>query len=233
MIVPDGRTDSEKLRQLLAAPEETHLDFKAGVDFSITKDRMEFVKDAVTMANRPPGGYIVIGVDDRTGAHSTPAGSLGDPRQFDGANLNQQVRAFIEGETQIVSQIHEIDGYDFVLVWIPHHRSGLPVPMKCTGQYRNDKGRDVLVFREGDILVREGPANVPLRLAHWNDILREHDAKVRADAEKTAQAMLRTFLEERGRAMAPNKPPPLLMDMDNSTFAAAVLVHLEDSDGRR
>ena len=32
MIVPDGRTDPEKLRQLLVAAEETHLDFKASVN---------------------------------------------------------------------------------------------------------------------------------------------------------------------------------------------------------
>jgi hypothetical protein len=59
MIVPDGHTDPEKLRQLLTAAKETHLDFKACLDFQKTKDRVEFVKDAVTMANRPPGGWSI------------------------------------------------------------------------------------------------------------------------------------------------------------------------------
>lgn len=230
MIVPDGRTDPEKLKQLLAAAEETHLDFKASVDFDKTKDAVEFVKDAVTMANRPPGGYIVIGVDD-SGNPCIPAGTLVNPRQFDGANLNQQVRKFIDGETHIVSQTHHTDDHDFVLVWIPHHRDGLPVPMKATGQYRDDNGKDKLVFREGDILVREGAANVPLRHTHWREILREHDDRIRAEAEKTAQAMLRTFLDERAQATSPRTPTPLLMDMDNDTFAAAVIEHLESGDG--
>lgn len=229
MIVPDGRTDAEKLRELLAAPEETHLDFKATVDFGNTKDCVEFVKDAVTMANRPPGGYIVIGVDD-SGSPCIPAGTLPNPSQFDGANLNQQVRRFIEGQTHIVSQIHESKGYDLVLVWIPHHRDGLPVPMKATGQYRDGNGRDRVLFREGDVLVREGPANVPLRYAHWRDILKDHDERIRADAEKTAQAMLRIFIE-RTQAASSHPPPPLLMDMDNDTFAAAVVDHLESTDG--
>lgn len=228
MIVPDGRTDPEKLRQLLAAAEETHLDFKARVDFQQTKDRVEFVKDVVTMSNRPPGGYIIIGVDD-SGNPCIPAGTLVNLRQFDGANLNQHVRSFIEGETHIVSQPHQIDGHDFVLVWVPHHRDGLPVPMKKTGQYRDEKGRDRVVFREGDVLVREGPANVPLRYAHWREILREHDERIKAEAEKTAQAMLRTFLDE--RAQPSRVPAPLLMDMDNDTFAAAVVEHLAAGNG--
>jgi predicted HTH transcriptional regulator len=230
MIVPDGRTDPEKLRQLLAATEETHLDFKASVDFKNTKDRVEFVKDAVTMANRPPGGYIVVGVDDSQ-KPCIEAGTLANPRQFDGANINQQVRKFIEGETHIVSQIHRVDGHDFVLVWIPPHPDGLPVPMKATGQYRDDKGKDRIVFREGDILVREGAANVPLRYAHWREILREHDERIRAEAEKTAQAMLRTFLDERAQAPSPRAPSPLLLDMDNDTFAAAVIEHLGSGNG--
>jgi predicted HTH transcriptional regulator len=230
MIVPDGRTDEEKLRQLLAAAEETHLDFKAIVDFTKTKDRVEFVKDAVTMANRPPGGYIVVGVDD-IGKPCITAGTLANPRQFDGANLNQQVRKFIEGETHIVSQIHRVDGHDFVLVWNPPHPDGLPVPMKATGQYRDDKGKDRIVFREGDILVREGAANVPLRQAHWRDILRQHDERIRAEAEETAQAMLRTFLDERAQAPSPRAPSPLLLDMDNDTFAATVIEHLESGNG--
>lgn len=115
VIVPDGRTDEEKVRQLLGSPEQTHLDFKGTLDLSITKDRVEFVKDAVTMGNRPPGGYIVIGVDD-SGRLCIPADELVKPRQFDAANLNQKVRAFIEHQTMIISQIHKIDDHDVVVV---------------------------------------------------------------------------------------------------------------------
>ncbi|WP_201359278.1 AlbA family DNA-binding domain-containing protein [Mycobacterium paraintracellulare] len=230
MIVPDGHTDPEKLMQLVVAAEETHLDFKAVVDFSKTKDAIEFVKDAVAMANRPPGGYIVVGVDD-AGNPCIPAGTLDNPSQFDGAKLNKQVRKFIDGEIHIVSQVHRTADFDYVLMWIPHHRDGLPVPMKATGQYRDEKGKDKLIFREGDVLVREGAENVPLRHAHWRDILREHDDQIRAEAERTAQRLLRTFLDERAQAASTKAPPPLLKDMDNDTFAAAVIEHLDFGDG--
>jgi predicted HTH transcriptional regulator len=83
LIVPDGRTDPEKLRELLGNPEETHLDLKAKVDLADGEDKLKFVKDAVTMSNRPPGGYILIGLDDdgnrvcRSGRYPTAKGSTG------------------------------------------------------------------------------------------------------------------------------------------------------------
>jgi hypothetical protein len=73
---------------------------------------------------------------------------------------------------------------------------------------------------------------VPLRYAHWSKILKEHDDMVKAEAERTAQAMLRTFLDERAQAASSQAPTPLLMDMDNDTFAAAVIEHLEAGNGQ-
>lgn len=63
-IVVDGRTDYDKLIELLGLPEHTHLDFKAKVDLTVTEDKVKFVNDAVSMSNRPPCGYILLGVDD-------------------------------------------------------------------------------------------------------------------------------------------------------------------------
>ena len=57
MIVVDGRTDEEKLIELLGTgAEETALDFKATLDLSkkSSKNALEFVKDAVAMGNRAP-----------------------------------------------------------------------------------------------------------------------------------------------------------------------------------
>lgn len=62
MIVVDGRTDREKLFELLKSGGEcSELDFKETLDFSKKIDELDFVKDAVSMCNRYPGGYIVIG----------------------------------------------------------------------------------------------------------------------------------------------------------------------------
>jgi hypothetical protein len=40
MIVPDGRTDLEKLKELLGNPEQTHLDLKASVDLTNAADKL-------------------------------------------------------------------------------------------------------------------------------------------------------------------------------------------------
>ena len=45
--------------------------------------------------------------------------------------------------------------------------------MRATGQYRDENGKDQVVLREGDVLISEGTANVPLRYAHWSEILRD------------------------------------------------------------
>ena len=68
MIVVDGRTDIEKLFEILQTGGEcSELDFKETLDFSKRIDELDFVKDAVSMFNRYPGGYIVVGVDDNGG----------------------------------------------------------------------------------------------------------------------------------------------------------------------
>jgi hypothetical protein len=48
-------SQSDKLIEILGVPEETHLDVKASLDLDSAEDRLNFVKDAVSMSNRLPG----------------------------------------------------------------------------------------------------------------------------------------------------------------------------------
>ena len=128
MIVVDGRTEYDKLVELLGVPEETHLDLKAHVDMASAEDKLKLVKDIVAMSNRPPGGYILIGVDDN-GNPCMPIGTIPDRKRFDGARLGDLVRKYIEGEIHVSVAIHEHKGNEIVVVFVPKHRDGLPVPM--------------------------------------------------------------------------------------------------------
>lgn len=228
MIVLDGRNDREKLTELLAAGEQTHLDYKASLDLADSKHRLNLVKDIVAMSNRPGGGYILIGVQD-DGTPCLSSGTL-DRQRFDGANLGQLVRSYTDGEIEIHPQVHDLqDGKEIVLVRIEGHRDGLPVPMAKVGQYRDAKGRDVTVFRQGDVLVREGSANVPLRHSHWPDLLATRDRMLRDQAQESVQQLIAQLVRQLRSPQAGGGPTaaPVVAGLDEATFADAVISNLE------
>jgi hypothetical protein len=225
MIVPDGRMDLGKLEELLGNPEETHLDLKAEVDLDSNEGKLKFTKDVVTMSNRPPGGYVLVGVDD-DGEPCTPIGMI-DRSRFDGARLGGLVRGYIEGEIHLSVRIHEYNGKEIVMIFVPHHRDRLPVPFSKDGQYEDQaKNKMLWVFREGEIWVREGAENVRIRHSHWPDLLSEYAKQIRAESLEAMQELLREVVNAR-KDSAETGNVPLLMDMDERTFADAAVALLE------
>src|SRR5690625_1603678 len=106
MVVVEGRTDQEKLVELLQQPQQTHLEFKSTLDLRDKRDELNFVKDAVAMAHRPPGGYIQVGVnDDRSRA--LPTGGISDRSRFDGARIGDMIRRYTEAEFHVISQFEK------------------------------------------------------------------------------------------------------------------------------
>ncbi len=233
MIVPDGRTDLEKLKELLGNPEQTHLDLKASVDLSSAADRLKFVKDAVTMASRPEGGYTGIGVND-AGNPCMPIGTIADRARFDGSRVGALIRGYVEASVHVVVEIHEL-GSDEIVVVCVRNPDGLPIPFNKDGQHpgpaRGD--RDVTVFRKGEIFVREGAENVPIRYAHWADLLSSYTKGIREQANEAALSMLREVLTGPHGAPGDTGGIPLLMDMDETTFAATAIRLLETGNDVR
>lgn len=139
MMVPDGRMDSEKLEELLGNPEDTHLDLKAEVDLDSTEGKLKFTKDVVAMSNRPPGGYILIGVDDNETPPCMPAGTItNSKKRFDGARLGGLVRRYIEGgEVHLSVRVHELRGNQIVMIFVPHHRDCYLCPSARTDSSRS------------------------------------------------------------------------------------------------
>lgn len=183
VIVVDGRTDEEKLLELLATgAEDTALDFKATVDLSRGSSRsaLEFVKDAIAMANLPTGGYLVIGVDDRgKPAHGEQPVNVA---QFDSAKLRDRIARYVEAQVHVIAQAHVVEGREVVLIYVRPDESGLPVPMSAIGQYDDGSGAMKTVFSEGEVLIREGTSNVRLRYAHWGTLLSRYRERVRDEA---------------------------------------------------
>lgn len=236
----DGRTDLEKLAELLKLTEGTHLDFKAALDLDSTEAKLRFVKDVVAMSNCPPGGYLLIGVTD-DGDPCIPSGNIDRPR-FEAARLADLVRGYVEGRVDLRVAIHEVatnetDRFEVVLIFVLPHSDGLPVPMSKVGNYSPDPSKPAkqqTVFRQGEIPVREGPANVFLRRSHWPLILAEYTRRVRAEASELAQSILRELIAEReqSRTESPTGRAdiPLLLGMDEAAFVAALRTAFESDD---
>lgn len=164
MIHVDGRTDIEKLKELLASGTEcSEIDFKEVLDLSKKCDELDFVKDAVSMFNRYPGGYVVIGATNEGNPSDLCAGI--DWKQFDGARLTDKIRSYVNAPLTAISAVHEIDGHTYCLVCIKSPDDGLPTPFAKLGQCTDGKGRQKVVFREGDITRRDGAQNRPLEYA--------------------------------------------------------------------
>jgi hypothetical protein len=220
VVVPDKRTDYQKLLDLLGEPEENHLDYKEHVDLDALEDKLKFVKDVVTMSNRPPGGYVLIGVDDQ-GNCCMPKGTISDRQRFDGARLGDAVRKYIEAQINIRTEIHDHNGHEIVVIFVEH--TGLPVPFSKIGQFQDANGKMQTVFHPGQVWVREGPQNVPIRYAHWQDVLSEYAKRVRDDASAVAQAVIQELQVSPGGIAAIQ----LSMEMDDITFANATAALLE------
>jgi len=230
MLVPDGRTDREKLKELLGNPEQTHLDLKARVDLTDAADRLKFTKDAVTMASRPEGGYILVGVDD-AGNPCMPVGTIADRTRFDSSRLGALIRGYVEASVHAVVEIHELAGNEIVVIYL-RNPDGLPIPFNKDGQYQGSDGKTITVFRKGEIFIREGAENVPIRYAHWTDLLSAYARGIRDQSNDAALTMLREVLDSRSSTPS-DAGVPLLMDMDEATFTVTAIRLLETGNDVR
>ena len=232
VIVVDGRTDEEKLRELLAAgAEETALDFKATLDLSdkSSKDVLALVKDCVAMGNLPNGGYIVVGVDD-TGAPAIDQPPI-DITRFDSADLRAKIARYTEAAVHVISQRHTLQERDVVLLYISPSPDGLPVPFSHIGQYPSGKEMKT-VFRPGEVVVREGTSNVQLRYAHWHQLLGTYRDRIRHEARGDANSLIAQIVSALGAGSGGSPgtalpTTPLVVGMDWETFDEALVTHLE------
>ncbi|WP_022871549.1 AlbA family DNA-binding domain-containing protein [Yaniella halotolerans] len=230
-VVWDGRTDEEKLQELLRLGEQTQLEFKVELDLRDRKHELDFVKDAVAMANRPPGGYILVGITDEGTLPDKPW-RIKNPQMFDGATLRDKIGKYIEADIEVVSQIHTVNGSDVVVVAIFSTRSGLPVPMMRVGQYNkpNGKGRmkTKTVFRPGEIFIRDGAGNVPVRYRDWPSVLAQHDQHMKEAATSDVNSLMSKLADAIGGNSKVNVPlEPFLAD---ETVSSAIRANIRQGN---
>ncbi len=225
MITVDGRTDYEKVVELLQnGTEDRELDYKSYLDLSKgSKHSVELAKDCAAMANLRRGGYIVVGAKDN-GDLATDADPI-SREQFDSATLTQKVRDYIDGPIHITSAVHEVNGWLVAVIHVrPDDTAGLPVVMGKHGELpkRDGQNRNP-VFYEGQILTSQGSMNTPMSYSQWEDALVRYRERITREASAYTNGLLQQILDAiRDRGSGGPVTVPLQPEMDLATLSTAV-----------
>ncbi|MGB7142724.1 MAG: hypothetical protein WA290_22920 [Mycobacterium sp.] len=131
-----------------------------------------------------------------------------------------------------VVEIHELASNEIVVIYL-RNPDGLPIPFNKDGQHPGSDGKTITVFCKGEIFIREGAENVPIRYAHWTGLLSAYARGIRDQSNDAALTILREVLDGRGDARPDAAGVPLLMDMDEATFTATAIRLFETGNNVR
>lgn len=226
----DGSVSAEKLAELLAVGTEyAELDFKRELNLAKGQDkhRVDFASDVAALSSLPQGGYIVVGADDRgqlAGAEFAPP----DPGQYDEATLRQIVSRYVEGPVRLVVGLHAVDGRQLAVVYVGPSADALPPVMRCDGSYLLPGGDFKIVFRAGDIYVRDGTSSVRMQHKSWPLLLANFRSRVRAEAAHDTQDVVGRLAELLRGGM--DTPAVIDIAMGPADFERAVAAALSAGD---
>src|SRR4029077_5205638 len=146
----------ERLLSLLDSPSESAaLDFKETLDLSHARDRVEFAKDFLAMANTG-GGHIVVGVEDstrrRVGLNEPSLSSLRETKM-----VNDKIKKYTGGWITTSVAQHQFATHDgaitLALIYVPP--ASFKIPAQDDGIYPEpaNPNKQRWTFRKGDVYV--------------------------------------------------------------------------------
>jgi tetratricopeptide (TPR) repeat protein len=157
----EGDISIQALRYLLNCRGECeHLDYKKTIDFNLEHDCVCITKDIIGMKNIG-GGYIIIGVEDKTWKPTGLKASL----NIDTKQLRDKVRKYsgLDIETYIVEHSIYCNGYDetfaLILIRASLKLSKLKSPSICKISHIEKERWGI---RQGDIYIRDGDQTIRL-----------------------------------------------------------------------
>lgn len=153
--------DTIKDFKILNIKSETlDLDYKELFKISDTKGKIEFIKDLVAFANSK-GGYLIYGVTN--GFNWIGLDERSDTN-CDEAVIGNIIDEYIDGDIDFISNIVEIDGESFIVIYIFPSKD--IIPFKKDGQYNkagwgnNQKQKNCCVFKKGDVYCRRNSRSI-------------------------------------------------------------------------
>jgi hypothetical protein len=154
----------ERLMGLLDSPCETPtLDFKETLDLTQGRDRVEFAKDVLAMANSG-GGHIVVGVEDttrrRVGIDNEVSAILREAK-----TVNDKLKKYSGGFVKVLVAQHDVEdstkgSVRLALIHIPG--AAAKIPAQDDGVFPDpvNPAKQKWLFRKGDVYVRKGDESV-------------------------------------------------------------------------
>ena len=226
--VCDGRTNEEKLAELLQiGTETTALDYKATADLSQTYNVVEMASDLAAMRSNTRGGYLVYGVDKNGNPARTQPPIR--PEHFDEAEIRQKVEKFLGKAFELAASVHIKDGWPIAVVYVHRAPYGLS-PMEENGDYQGPPYKSPR-FKRGDIFVRHGTQVA--RLAH-SDIARlvrpELDAARHQAHAEYSEIVIALRHAEAGSRIAQGTVGALTWRLPREEFDAGVIQAIRSDD---
>ena len=144
---------NERMEELLdAGIEHESLDYKEKFDPRKTHDIVELAKDIAAMANTK-GGYLVIGVNknfERVG--------IEHELKLDEAEIRNKIYKYFSGVEFYCKEYRDHENRRYFIIYVPPQEYALPA---IEGKYSDKKGREKIVFRPGQLLIRDGSRSKP------------------------------------------------------------------------
>lgn len=189
-MISQGDLSLEGIRYLIGCRGECEwLDYKSSLSLIYDKQKADFTKDVIAMKN-VGGGYLVIGVEDKTWK---PIG-LQDPLPYDSKLLRDVIRACSGLEIDIDIVHHETFKENgtglFAIIHVrgSNRRKRRRVPSVVSRDFNRDAS---FGLRKGDIFVRRGDSTVRVESqAELEDVLEHLEAVADQSAVESSTAPL-------------------------------------------
>jgi hypothetical protein len=218
----------KRLLTLLESPSESAaLDFKETLDLNHPRDRVEFAKDVLAMANTG-GGHIVVGVEDSTrkhvGLNEEALSSLREAK-----TVNDKIRKYTGGYVTVSVAQYSLTtdnaANTLILIYVPPASSKIPALDDGVFPEPGNPSKQRWTFRKGDVYIRKGDESV--KVQNPEDLWPIHHISSIDGA--SAHELIESYSKRFSDSLARELPPLLPNDTEDEVCGKNLIEILSSS----